>query len=81
MSSPLIRKSVRTSLRAIKTLKQGLLNKRGNDNRKPLLWNLERKGTFARPRHRYRIIQVLKLSVTIAACINVCTRWFKYDRD
>jgi hypothetical protein len=72
MSSLLIRNSVRTRFVAIKTLKQGLLNKRGNDHRKFLLWNLERKGTFARPRHRYQISQFLKLSVTIAAYINVC---------
>lgn len=72
MSSLLIRNSVRTRLVAIKSLKQGLLNKRGNDNRDFLLWNLEIKGPFARPRHSYRIIQVLKLSVTIAAYINVC---------
>jgi len=72
MSSLLIRNSVRTRFAAIKFLKQGLLNKRRNDHRDFLLWNLERKGTFARPRQGYRIIKVLKLSVTIAAYINAC---------
>jgi hypothetical protein len=72
MSSLLIRNSVCTRLDAMKTLKQGLLSKRGNDHRNFLLWNLEWKRQFARPRHKYRIVQVRKLSVTITACINVC---------
>jgi len=72
MSSLLIRNSVRTRFAAIKSLKQGLLNKSGNDHRDFSFWKLKRKGIFAGPRHRYRIIQVLKLSVTIAADINVC---------
>jgi len=71
MPSLLIRNSVRTRLGAIKTLKQGLLSKRGNDHRNFLLWKLEGKGQFARPRHKYRIVQVRKLSVTTASCINV----------
>jgi len=40
MSGLLIRNSVRTRLVAIKTLTQRLLNKRGNDRRKVLLWDL-----------------------------------------
>lgn len=72
MYSLLIRNPFHIRLVANKILKQRLLNKRENEHRTLLPWNLERKGTFARPRHRFRIIQVAKLPVTFTASIKVC---------